>query len=348
MTTRAAEISVFAAAVILSSVTVTGYVRANARNVDMMARLAGMPHERIPLAGLAREPTNDAASCVEPQNSGVVAIYVDLAQGRKNCAQRRCSVLRQPMDTPRETACGDVSWSLRRFSDALRHWSRAGDYRRLCEGGVALRQEGLGAESAALFRAAIAMQPDDWRAYGLLGSVLWDSGDPKNAAAVYQSMIERQLPNMGDLPFVSLALIYADESRCDLALRTVENGSNGPKASPAMLTAKGVVLARCGKAGEAVSVLRSVLTASPESRDACYWLGWSYARMSDDQSAAAQFGDCIKRYPGDVSSRYELGLANIRQNHREIAHEQFGEILRSRPGWQPAVDRWRETQGRSQ
>jgi tetratricopeptide (TPR) repeat protein len=338
-----AETAFFAAAVILTSSAVTGYIRANAANVGMVGRLGGMPHERIPLADLARRLTNVVSSCAEPREAGVVAIYGDLAEGRKQCAQMRCTSVRKRMDSARETLCGDASWSVHDFPNALDHWAQAGDYRRLWEGGVALRREGLWTESAAVFKAAIAMRPDDWHAYGLFGSVLWDHGDLKGAAAVYESMIERRLPNMGDGPFASLGLIYADESRCDLALQTVEKGSNAPKPSAAMLTAKGVVLARCGKPAEAVSILRSALAEKPESRDACYWLGWSYARLFDDQSAVAQFTDCIRRHPDDISSRYELGMANIRQNHREIAHEQFAEILRIKAGWQPAIDRWQET-----
>jgi tetratricopeptide (TPR) repeat protein len=336
-----------AAAVILSSSAVTGHIRANATNVAILGRLAEVPRERIPLAGLARRSTTIDSSCPAPRDAGVVAIFGDFAEGREQCAQERCLSVRRPGNSARETLCGDVSWSLHDFSNALGHWAQARDYRRLCEGGVALRQAGLRAESVEFFRAAVAMQPDDWHAYGLLGSVLWDAGDLKGAAAVYESMIERQLPNMGDVPFASLGLIYADEPRCDLALRTVESGSDGQKASATMLTAKGVVLARCGKPAEAVLVLRSVLARNPESRDACYWLGWSYARLSDDKSAVDQFNDCIRRHPDDVSSRYELGLANIRQNRREIAHEQFAEILRIRAGWQPAIDRWQETRAPS-
>lgn len=234
---------------------------------------------------------------------------------------------------------GDTLWIMHETLPAIEAWKQAGFYQRLLNAAQFLIREKQFPLAQAAWEAAIKVDSDNWQAWIGLGSMYWDQGDTGAAKRIFESMVARNSKSMGNLPYVYLGIIYAEEGLFDDANRVLELGLDlWPQDIP-IRTSQGIALARGGKEKQAIVILKQVLLDEPMNRDACYWIGWAYAHLGDDKQAIDQYTICLERFPQDVSIQYELGVAFMRQGRIVEAREEFLRILEIDPAFQRAKDR---------
>ncbi len=121
---------------------------------------------------------------------------------------------------------------------------------------------------------------------------------------------------------------FHDLARAEAACRKALTFN--PQSAEA-LSNLGAVLAKRGRAGEAVRQYRAALAIDPDSAELRHVLGIQLMNMNRAGEAAEQFEAVVRLYPRYAPSRYYLGLALQRQGKYEQALAQFSRILEQDP-----------------
>jgi Flp pilus assembly protein TadD len=177
-----------------------------------------------------------------------------------------------------------------------------------------------------------------------VAALQWNRGHSAAAAQTYETMIVHEPEKMGDVPYASLATIYAEQGNFGRADTVLRRGLGYWPNSIALRTTAGMTEARAGRMALAMRTLQGVLAEKPAENDACYWLGWTYAREGNDREAVRQFGDCLTYHPNDPKTLYQQGIAFQRLNDMQSARTAFLRLLSISPNDAPARDRLRETE----
>ena len=201
---------------------------------------------------------------------------------------------------------GDAAWQLRKPAEARTFWAAAGDYHRLVSAGRYLEgtRDFDGAE--LMYSAAASVPSSDGTADLLLAALRWNRGKREEASRTYERLIARDPVRGGEVPYVSLATIYAEEKRFRDADRIVARGLALWPGSVALETAAGMTYAWSGRSALAAKTLSGVLETHPTAADACFWLGWLYEHQGDDGGATRQYSACLTRNPRNQAARNRL------------------------------------------
>jgi tetratricopeptide (TPR) repeat protein len=205
------------------------------------------------------------------------------------------------------------------------------------------------AEAVADFRAALALDPQHFRAALLLADVLLQLGRPGEAVEYFQDLYERQ----PDDKTVVLGL-----ARCRLQLGETESArdlierlvAQHPEEMVA-LRERGQLAYRLGEFAEAERWLRQAVAREPLDKESQYSLGLCLQKRGQAPEAAACFAraDLIDRavnrlkdlyrqiitLPHDPVPRYQTGLVFLAIGLSEEAVRWFASALQEAPNHSP-------------
>lgn len=193
-------------------------------------------------------------------------------------------------------------------------------------------------DSESLFRRALAVDPSNYKAHGLLAPLLRDAGDTDGATAHCEEAL-RLRPNWG-FALVARANMLLDAGRPGDALPLLERAVATGDATLAGRNSLGRCLAELDRAPEAETVLRRAIELEETSRaDVVAEVGPLLRRSLADAlvrqgrlpDAIAAWRDAVRLAPGSADARFELGLALGESGDSRGAIEQLREAARLRP-----------------
>jgi tetratricopeptide (TPR) repeat protein len=251
---------------------------------------------------------------------------------------------KEPADPVALALRGDAEWLGGDPTAAREAWAGAGDYHRLLAAGAFLQNRHDLDAAESMYAAAARVRPGSPEAPLAIAALQWNRGRLAAAEQSYGAMIANHPRAMGEVPYASLATIYAEQGEYGRADAVLRRGLGYWPNSIALRTTAGMTDARAGRMEQAVRKLRAVLAEKPGSNDACYWLGWTYLQQRNDREAARQFATCLEYTPNDPKTLYQEGIAFLRLNDRKGARAAFQRLHEISPNDAAARDRLRETE----
>ena len=218
----------------------------------------------------------------------------------------------------------------------------------------------------------IEADPENWRAYVRLGTLLAHTGRQREAFQVLMIPASRsprlaeahlalgdlylsrqaypqairelgaalRLDSSRDEAWYQLSQCYdamAQPTRARHALEQAMRQNPRDDRYPVELAR---LLRKAGQSDAARDLLTRALALNPESAPAHYTLGEMLAERPDSagmQKAAAEFRTTLRAAPGYPPAHYQLGLLAMRQGKWEAAAAEFAAALKVSPGFEEAV-----------
>ncbi|HEV8145057.1 MAG TPA: tetratricopeptide repeat protein, partial [Bryobacteraceae bacterium] len=192
-------------------------------------------------------------------------------------------------------------------------------------------------DSETLFRHALAVTQGNYVAHHNLGSALWRSGRPAEAAEQYRATLALQPQNGGAHGGLGQALVQQGDLQGGVAELT-EAVRLGPTFADARFLL-GSVLGRIGRPSEAIEHLTEAVRLRPQDADFHYNLANALAVAGRMDEAIVEFRAALERNPSDAMTYYSLGNALATRGRLDDAIANFEQALRLRPGMQEARQR---------
>ena len=230
------------------------------------------------------------------------------------------------------------------------------------------QQLGYWQNSETLFRHALAVSPDNYRAHYNLGCALGEKGDDAEAIHHYEEAV-RLRPNYTDARF-NLALELSREDRSDEAMQQllevirIEPDSSDARQILGLIFSKkgrmdealvqfqeavrlkpdfaegrsnfGKALMQAGRMDEAISQLQEAVRLRPDFAEARNRFGIALARQGRTNEAINQFQEAVRLTPENAEARSNLGVLLIQSGRLDEAISQFQEAIRLDPTYAPA------------
>jgi tetratricopeptide (TPR) repeat protein len=134
-------------------------------------------------------------------------------------------------------------------------------------------------------RAFVAAYPDSIDSHGVLGKLSAESGDGEKAQEAFQEVIDR-FPERPD-GYMSLANLYAQAGRPDVALRVLDDGLQKNAGQPVLLLQRGTFYSEMGNQERAIGDFRALLEVDPTSIDGFHNLAIALAKLEEYDEALA-------------------------------------------------------------
>jgi tetratricopeptide (TPR) repeat protein len=166
--------------------------------------------------------------------------------------------------------------------------------------GTAFLREGQPAEAAALYEAALKMNPDDEDVHFNLGIALAKLGRLEEARNAYEAALK----------------IFPEY--------------------PEVHNNLGNLLVSQGKMAEGVEHFKTALKSAPESASAHNNLGSALARQGDLDQAMQHFVEATRLQTNYLEADFNLGNTYLNLGKANLAVEKFSQILRQHPEFKPA------------
>lgn len=200
-----------------------------------------------------------------------------------------------------------------------------------------LRQGSMTGSPDATVRRALDRRikdsPDCWWAYALRGSCRFKdkSGRPgilERAEADLRRALELR-PDCGWIHALLAQLLWHDKTA--EALKAVDQACRRLPALGWVLAWKAQILAKCGRARQAESLLNRALRLNPEYILARAWRGVLRLRRGGEVSAEEDLLEVLRLRPGHGLSWAALGELRLRQNRLEEALENLSRSVLCEP-----------------
>jgi tetratricopeptide (TPR) repeat protein len=200
---------------------------------------------------------------------------------------------------------------------------------------LAQKQAAAWENSVTLWSQAISVDPENYRAQGLLGIALQEKGDLENAAIHFRAALRysetlRMKPDVAYLHY-SLANILVEQGKPDQA---AEEFSASIRANPAYAEAHNNLanlLAGQRKLNDAAAEYRTALKGKPGYADAHNGLGNVLADQGQEKQAVAEYEEALRIDPRSEAAHNNLGAVFAQQGNFDKAVQEFTESLRIRP-----------------
>ncbi|MGB7763046.1 MAG: tetratricopeptide repeat protein, partial [Bryobacteraceae bacterium] len=211
------------------------------------------------------------------------------------------------------------------------------DYYRLVDGAAYLQKTGAYEASAAKWRQALELNPDDEFAQRKLGAVLMMTGRREEAAAHLRKANEIQLRAALDADpasapkFNDLGVLLVADGRLEEAVAQFEKAVALKPDYATVRTNLGGALADLGRPDEALSELRQAIQADARYAPAHFNLGLVLSRRRDAQGAIAEWQRSLEIDPKYVEAHDSLGDALYAQGRTAEALAHWRAAIELRP-----------------
>ncbi len=208
------------------------------------------------------------------------------------------------------------------------------DYYRLVDGATYLQKTGAYEASAAKWRQALELNPEDEFAHRKLGTVLMMTGHREESAAHLRKANELQLRAALEADptsargFNDLGVLLAESGRVEEAVTQFEKAAALKPDFAAASANLGGALAKLGKLDEALVELREAIGSDARYAPAHYELGLVLSRRGDAQGAIAEWRSALEIDPKYAEAHDSLGDALDAQGRTAEALEH----------WRAAID----------
>jgi tetratricopeptide (TPR) repeat protein len=205
------------------------------------------------------------------------------------------------------------------------------DYYRLVDGAAYLQKTGAYEASAAKWRQALALNPDDEFAHRKLGSVLMMTGHREEAAAQLRKANEIQLRAALEADptsargFNDLGVLLVETGRAEEAIAQFEKAARLKPDYAAARANLGGALAKLGRLDEALAELRRAIESDARYAPAHYNLGLVLSQRGDAQEAIGEWRSAL-----EIDPKYAE------------AHDSLGDALEAQGRTAEALAHWRD------
>ena len=193
--------------------------------------------------------------------------------------------------------------------------------------GKMLAARGETDEAVRLFRRTLAIKPDHADAHNEIGSILLERGDVPGAVAEYEAarVLDPEWPitwfNLGSAREAAGDLVGAEQAfreaiRCSPVVASRYRGGVSPFPWRAHLRL-GRILAKRGRAEEAMGQFRSAASANPSSAEPLVALANVLADLGRKDDAERALREALDRSPSDALAHYSFGL--LREEKGDLA-----------------------------
>jgi len=200
---------------------------------------------------------------------------------------------------------------------------------------IARRQVGSWENSLALWTHAVAVDPENYRAQGLLGLALVEHGELDQAVTHYNEALRyskalRLKPDIAEVHY-ALGNIFVDQGKFAEAF---EEYTEAIRTNPKFAQAHnnlGNLLSRQKKLDQAALEYRDALRIDPNYAEAHTGLGAVLADQGKRSDAIAQYSEALRIDPDSAPAHNNLGTALAEQGDLDQAVHEFLEALRVKP-----------------
>jgi tetratricopeptide (TPR) repeat protein len=219
------------------------------------------------------------------------------------------------------------------------------DYYRLVNRAAYLQRTGAYEASAAQWRRALELSPDDEIANRGLGTVLLLTGHREESAAHIQKASEIRLRAATQADpasargFNDLGMLLMQTGRVEEAVAQFEKAAGLKPDFAAARANLGGALAKLGRLDEALAVLRQAIESDAGYAPAHYALGLVLSRQGDAPGAAREWRTALDLDPEYAEAHDALGEALYAQGRPAEALAHWRDAIRLRPNDAPALRR---------
>jgi arylsulfatase A-like enzyme/Tfp pilus assembly protein PilF len=191
------------------------------------------------------------------------------------------------------------------------------------------RQKGdLGAAVNA-GRRALALNPEDTEAVGLIGAYLVEAGRPREALKLLEPYARRAEPDPDVLTSRGMAMAALGETQA--ALETFERARTLAPANAMNLVNIGTTYLMAGDRGRAQQALLAALDLAPDLARAHNSLGVIAAQEGRLEEAVARWRQALAADPRDSQTLFNLATTLRRQGHHAEARAFFERYVKEAP-----------------
>jgi tetratricopeptide (TPR) repeat protein len=200
--------------------------------------------------------------------------------------------------------------------------------------GVALRQQGRGAEALTLYEESLRLRPNYRDAHNNLGVALDALGQTDRAAHHFSEAL-RLHPRFADA-HNNLGLIRLREGRFSEAMTHFAAALEAKPGNAHTLNNLGAAHRELGRVPEATEFFRQVLQMKPDFVEAHSNLAAALAAQGLHIEAIGHFAEALRLRPDDPEGHNNLGVSLAQSGRLREAVHHFQEALRLRPDYPEA------------
>jgi tetratricopeptide (TPR) repeat protein len=219
------------------------------------------------------------------------------------------------------------------------------DYYRLVDGATYLQKRGDYEASAAKWKQALELSPDDEFAHRKLAAVLLMTGHREESAAHLRKANELQLRAALEADptsargFNDLGVLLLESGRAEEAVTQFEKAAELKPDFAAARANLGGALARLGRRDEALVELRKAIELDARNAPAHYQLGLLLNQRGDTEGTAAEWRSALEIDPKYAEAHDSLGDALYAQGRTAEALAQWRDAIELRPNDARALQR---------
>ncbi len=221
---------------------------------------------------------------------------------------------------------------------AALHPDSTGALLKLAEYQLIVRQNG---ESLQTLNQALKLDPQNARAYFLLGQNFKQTGDTARAINSFQKAADFD-SDLTDA-FIELGMLF-DRRHSPLALRYLDNALSRDSLNPQALFAKAVYFQNHRRDSEADDLYLKITQVAPHFADAWFNRGVLYWGGGAVDSAFHYLTRCIEEKPAYYKAYYYRGLIEEKRGDPKAALEDYHQSA----GLAPSYEKAREAEARLQ
>ncbi|MBL7919595.1 MAG: tetratricopeptide repeat protein [Bacteroidia bacterium] len=173
------------------------------------------------------------------------------------------------------------------------------------------------------------------KAYYLKGSIYRESGDTTRAVSSLETAIEQD--GKFENAFIDLGVMYAARKN-PIALQYYNNALKINPANENTIYARAKLLQDIGKIDEAIIEYKSILQKNKNCENCYYNLGAIYLEIKkDNKTALENFTNAIALNPNSVQAYFARGYTYAKLKDKESAKADYNMCLKIRPGFEAAI-----------
>jgi tetratricopeptide (TPR) repeat protein len=195
--------------------------------------------------------------------------------------------------------------------------------------GVALREKGEVDEALTHFEKAIAIRPDFYKPYMSLGSVAAARGEAAEAEAYYKEALARN-PASAETAF-RLGGLARERGEFDEAITWYESAIEVDTDHMGSRTNLGIALAESGRADEAINALLAALEVEPGHVDTLFNLGIAFAQLGRLGDAAGYLSQAASLAPEAPDIQFTLAVLLTDLGRLGEARSHYEAAIRAKP-----------------
>ena len=235
---------------------------------------------------------------------------------------------------------GTATWvQVQYWSDSKTLWKRAlavtkNNYRAHVAYGSILAEEGRHKDAAAQFSAAIRIQPNYAEAHNKLGVELAETGRHDEAVFHYKEAL-RYRSDLG-MANTNLGNALLAEGRAGEALAYYEKALLQNQDDPVTLNSLGSAMDDLGRVDEAIALYRTALVINPGLSAAYNNLAAAYTRKGQYREAVTELDAALDIEPGNATYHYNYAVLILQLGDVELARQHLREALSIDPAFDAA------------